>query len=175
MKTHTELAVEAVMKKDPKETATMSELLVAAAKQAIKDSQKARKAEYFHDTALLMDNYRILKGYPVHAIENAEQARAAGVPVPGETVLSSIRCNRARTMVMLAHIDAALKRLEEESKRSGQADMFEGFRLHYIDGLTLDQVAERMHTGKNAPGRWCKKMNERLAVLLFGLDGLSRW
>lgn len=47
--------------------------------------------------------------------------------------------------------------------------------LRYMEGLTAEEVAEKLNTGKNSPARWCKQLNERLAVLLFGVDGLRRW
>ena len=53
--------------------------------------------------------------------------------------------------------------------------MFDAYRMRYMEGMAAEEVAERLNTGKNSPGRWCKQLNERLAVLLFGIDGIRRW
>lgn len=53
--------------------------------------------------------------------------------------------------------------------------MFDAYRARYMEGLTAEEVAEKLNAGKNSPARWCKQLNERLAVLLFGVDGLRRW
>lgn len=79
------------------------------------------------------------------------------------------------TRHMLAHLDAALDELEKETRQKGRAYMFDAYRARYMEGLTAEEVAEKLNAGKNSPARWCKQLNERLAVLLFGVDGLRRW
>ena len=123
----------------------------------------------------VMENYRALKGYEGRAVDSADAARLQGAEIQGEARLRSIRKNKARTAVMLAHLDAALDELEKETRQKGRAYMFDAYRLRYMEGLTAEEVAEKLNTGKNSPARWCKQLNERLAVLLFGVDGLRRW
>ncbi len=176
METYTEKALKAIADgTSPAEQAAMEQVITAALKRAIRELKRQDQQQALHNTALLMENYRALKGYEQRAVDSAEKARQNGADIQGEAWLRSIRKNKARTEVMLAHLDAALEELEKEAKQKGRAYMFNAYRMRYIEGLTAEEVAERMNTGKNTPGRWCKQLNERLAVLLFGVDGLRKW
>lgn len=176
METYTEKAIKAIATGNaPAEQAALEAVIAEAVKKAVKETRRQDQQQALHNTALLMENYRALKGYEDRAVDSADAARLQGAEIQGEAWLRSIRKNKARTAVMLAHLDAALDELEKEARQKGRAYMFGAYRLRYMEGLTAEEVAEKLNTGKNSPARWCKQLNERLAVLLFGVDGLRRW
>lgn len=176
METYTEKALKAIASGNaPAEQEALEAVIAQAVKKAMKEIRRTDQQQALHNTAQLMENYRALKGYEGRAVDNAEVARLHGAEVQGEAWLRSIRKNKTRTAVMLAHLDAALEELEKETRQKGRSYMFDAYRMRYMEGLTAEEVAERLNTGKNSPGRWCKQLNERLAVLLFGIDGIRRW
>lgn len=173
--TATEKAIKEAAHGNKEERAALDRLLTAAAQRGVAEYRRQQQRTVYQNTALLMKEYRTLKGYEGRAISNADEARAAGAQVEGQAWLRSIRKDKARTATMLAHLDAALEELRREAVDKGTGYMFEAHRLHYQEGKTLEEVAQILNTGKNTPGRWCKLLNERLAVLLFGIDGLHKW
>ena len=176
METYTEKAIKAIATGNaPAEQAALEAVIAEAVKKAVKETRRQDQQQALHNTALLMENYRALKGYETRAVDSADADRLQGAEIQGEAWLRSIRKNKARTAVMLAHLDAALDELEKETRQKGRAYMFDAYRARYMEGLTAEEVAEKLNTGKNSPARWCKQLNERLAVLLFGVDGLRRW
>lgn len=176
METYTEKALKAIATGNaPAEQAALEAVIAEVVKKAVKETRRQDQQQALHNTALLMENYRALKGYEGRAVDSADAARLQGAEIQGEAWLRSIRKNKARTAVMLAHLDAALDELEKETRQKGRAYMFDAYRARYMEGLTAEEAAEKLNTGKNSPARWCKQLNERLAVLLFGVDGLRRW
>lgn len=153
----------------------MEEIIARAATRAAQEAERIRRereaATMLHNAALLMENYRQLKEFPDRAISEADEAGLADE----QTFLRSIRQSRTKTMIMLAHLEASLQQLESEAAQSGNDYKYRAFSLHYIDGWSYEEIAEEMNAGKNSPARWCKDMNERLAVILFGVDGIKAW
>ena len=153
----------------------LEDIIARAATRAAQEAERVRRkgeaATMLRNTALLMENYRQLHDFPDRAISEAAEAGLA----EGQTYLHSIRASRAKTLIMLAHLDESLRQLELEMKARELAYKYEAFRLHYVEGVTYEEIAERMNAGKNSPARWCKEMNQRLSVILFGVDGLKKW
>ena len=157
------------------EQENLEDIIARAAARAAQEAERVRReqeaATVLHNTVLLMENYRQLKAFPDRAISEAGEAGLGD----GQTFLRSIRESRAKTMIMLAHLDESLQLLESEAAQSGTAYKYRAFCLHYIDGWPYEDIAQEMNAGKNSPARWCKDMNERLAVILFGVDGIRKW
>lgn len=76
---------------------------------------------------------------------------------------------------MISNIDRAMEELHKEYEEKGFLYKWESFKLHYIDGLTNEEVAERMNCGKNTPSRWGKELMKKMSVKLFGVDGIEKW
>mgnify|MGYP000151286643 FL=1 len=76
------------------------------------------------------------------------------------------------TAMMIINIDRALTELETESRKEGTLYKYEAFRMHYIDGLTFEEIADQLDCGKNSPSNWCKAILKKMSVKLFGINGI---
>lgn len=54
------------------------------------------------------------------------------------------------TAMMIINIDRALTELEAESRKEGALYKYEAFKMHYIDGFTFEEIADRLDCGKTA-------------------------
>lgn len=105
METYTEKAIKAIATGNaPAEQAALEAVIAEAVKKAVKETRRQDQQQALHNTALLMENYRALKGYEGRAVDSADAARLQGAEIQGEAWLRSIRKNKARTAVMLAHL-----------------------------------------------------------------------
>ena len=62
--------------------------------------------------------------------------------------------------------------LETESRKEGTLYKYEAFRMHYIDGLTFEEIADQLDCGKNSPSNWCKAILKKMSVKLCGINGI---
>ena len=86
--------------------------------------------------------------------------------------LKSVKESKMVTAMMIINIDRALTELEAESRREGTLYKYEAFRMHYIDGLTFEEIADQLDCGKNSPSNWCKAILKKMSVKLFGINGI---
>lgn len=101
METYTEKAIKAIATGNaPAEQAALEAVIAEAVKKAVKETRRQDQQQALHNTALLMENYRALKGYEGRAVDSADAARLQGAEIQGEAWLRSIRKNKARTAVI---------------------------------------------------------------------------
>ena len=131
--------------------------------------QQARTAETMvHNTAIMMENYKTLKEYAGKKTPGTDERW-------GDTFLESITSSKVRTSIMVAALDAALAEVAEDFGKRRQGYKWEAFKARYVEGVSYEEIADRLNSGKNSPARWCKEVMQKLAVYLFGVDGLKRW
>ena len=150
----------------------LGDLIAETARRTVieyEQRQQTRTADaMLHNTTILMENYKILKDYAA--------AEAPGAPArPGNAYLESITSSKIRTSFMVAALDQALAEVQEDCSTACQSYKWEAFAAHYIAGKSYEDIAAEQNSGKNSPARWCKEIMRRLAVRLFGVDGLKRW
>lgn len=156
------------------------ELINAAVKRAIAadkaQNQQHERGKVLYNTRILMESYREMRRHVETAISEIEELNAEEFqPLKSENAhLESVRRTKLRTAMMIANIDRAMSELEAEQAEIGLSYKFEAFKMHYIDGVAFEKVAERLNCGKNTPARWSKDMMRRMSVKLFGVDGIER-
>ncbi len=159
------------MSENEKQT-DLDEVIAETAKRAVieyEQRHKARTVEAMaHNTAILMENYTILKEY-------AQKKSPGTAEQWGDRFLESITSSKVRTSIMVAAIDDAMGEAAADFEQKGQGYKWEAFKARYIEGVSYEEIAERMNCGKNSPARWCKEAVQKVAVYLFGVDGLKRW
>lgn len=138
------------------------------------EERKAEKKKTLYNTRYLMENYVELKNHIVNAIsEENEIPDNQQLEYKGKNVsLNSIRDSRMKTAMMILNIDRAMKELEKESRKEGVLYKYEAFRLHYIDGLSYEEIADKLKCGKNSPANWSKTILRKMSVKLFGINGI---
>ena len=86
METYTEKAIKAIATGNaPAEQAALEAVIAEAVKKAVKETRRQDQQQALHNTALLMENYRALKGYEGRAVDSADAARLQGAEIQGET------------------------------------------------------------------------------------------
>ena len=157
----------------------IDETISRVVKTAIKEYNKEQKAEnrknVFHNTKLLMKHYNDLKSHVDNAISDVTQLEDDKLELGGmyeedELYILSIKKSKAKSLIMIAHIDTAMKTLYKENKRKGTSEKYEALKKYFIDGKSYEDIAEQLNCGVNTPRRWINEMINELGVYLFGIE-----
>lgn len=161
-----------------------------AAKQAIieyeKHKERAKKLEYnkrLRNAKILLKHYRELKTY----VEKIDKKAKASVPKLmisekenlinllefGDDIVSSIKESSQRTIVMIQHLDNALETLEFVYKKENNARQFNILKKRYVEGMTINALADMFHMNNRSIYKVLDTTSERLAILLFGVYGIK--
>lgn len=159
----------------------VEELAKVTAKKALEEFKKQEKKEYkkriYMNTELLMKNYNKINAQVKFGISEAEQMQQEKSKEideldvdDGAMFIKSIRQSKIRSMIMIAHVDQALKSLEEEQKRLGEQQKYAAFKEFYLDEKKQDEIIKKYHTSDRTLRRWNKEMLNKMGVFLFGID-----
>lgn len=184
MKIKKEKELEEVIKKVLKEF--KSDIVKEALKEfKVEEIEKGRKRA-LHNTKLLLRNYNSLKAHVEKSIcslndiekerlEELEEMELAWYEEEkeDEVYLSSIRRSRVRTLLMISHVEKALKELKEKTLRDNMYEHYRALEMYYIEEKSYEKIQEELTCSKNTPLRWINSMVRELSVLLFGLDGIK--
>lgn len=158
-----------------------TEIIEAAVRNALsrmeeRDKQRERK-KILYNTRLLMESYREMRRHVENAISEGEELEAEEFQFlkSEEAHLESARRSKLRTALMIANIDRAMSEIAEEMQEIGTSYKFDAFRMHYVEGVNYEDVADRLNCGKNTPSRWSKEILRKMSVKLFGIDGVEKW
>lgn len=153
------------------------DLVKRIVQKTIETERQIRKNQILHNTRVLMEQYREMRQHVEAAMSEAEDLEGTeySALAAGQTHLDSIRRTKARTALMLENIDRAMDELRKEYESKGILYKWEAFRLHYIEGLAYEDVADILNCGKNTPSRWGKELTKKMSIKLFGVDGIERW
>lgn len=120
-------------------------------------------------TVRLMENYQLLHEYAKKDTPGTAEA-PAGDPC---AILGTLRRSREDTAAVVEEIDEALAAIRVAALSGGYYYKFEAFERHYIRGQTYEHIADAMNSGRNSPARWCKEIMRKMAVHLFGVNGIG--
>lgn len=162
------------------ENKDIDQTIKKAVREAIREYDKEKmmeqKRKVFHNTRLLMSNYNSLKEHVDKGIDSLKFAIEDGNYedlTEDEIFILSIKRSKAKTLVMVAHIDMAMEELKKRQLREGTIEKYFALEMFFIKEMTYEEIQEELNCGKNTPGRWVNQMINRLSVLLFGIDGLK--
>lgn len=147
-----------------------------------KESVQERRDKRFKNAKFLLKNYRDLKKGSVEAISSVAELgeedfdffeRLMGGGAEELTAESIVR-TRARTAVIMAHVDAMLTVYKEVCDQSPRPEDRRRYRVleRLCTGpveMTAAQIAEEDHTYEKAVYRDFDAASERMGVLLFGI------
>ncbi len=163
----------------------IEELIDRAAKKAaaetikeIKVKEKEAKKKYkLHNTWLLLKNYNDLVSNVNNSIDEISQLEDDRIDFGSfdedELFIMSIKKSKAKTLIMIAHIDKAMEILKENQIKRGTVEKYEVLEKFYLKEFKYDELVEQYSCGVNTPRRWMNEMIDELSVLLFGIDGLK--
>lgn len=162
------------------EEINIDEVIKKATKEAIreytKELRKEQKNKTFHNTRLLMKNYNNLKEHMEKGIDSLKFALDNGdydELTEDEVYILSIKQSKARTLIMVAHIDIALEALKEKQYRMSCHEKYKAFKKYFIENETYEDIAAELNGSVITVRRWINEMVKQLAVLIFGVDGLK--
>ena len=124
-----------------------------------------------------MEEYIEMKRHIESAVSEEEELKEEQYDVfRGEgTHLGSVRRSKMKTAMMIANIDRAMEELRAEYETKEMVYKYDAFKMHYIDGVSYEEIADIQNCGKNTPSRWSKELIRKMSVKLFGIDGVEKY
>ena len=142
-----------------------------------KEEREDRKKGVLYNTRLLMKHYNDFKRHIDSAVSEAKDVDYLeddlGKLDNEELYILSIKKSKARTIIMIAHIDSAMITLKLRQERLHSYEKYRALELYYCDEKTYEEIAEILNCGVVTSRRWINEMIKELGVYLFGIDGLK--
>lgn len=170
-----------------------AEVGAKAAVRAVERERKTyRKQQYdwkYHNTKLLLRNYRRLNAYYENAVfdtDGAEEAdecfeeimRSMGRPVDEEIFVESIQRSFITTKIIMTHVNKMLDCYRIMCESSTRRDDARHWRV--LDGLyiadnytTAEEIAQREHIDKRTVYKDIDVCAADLTALFFGVGGIE--
>lgn len=150
-------------------------------KEIRKEEQESKKKGVYHDARLLMKHYNDLKTHYEKGISDIkgiqEDIDTLDVDLldmdEEELYIYSIKSSKIRTLIMISHLEFALKALKNKQKKNKTYEKYRALELYYIHEFTYEIVAEKLNCSEISARRWIKEMLKELGVFLFGIDALK--
>ena len=162
-----------------------------AAIKKYKEEAKAKEQEYidrrYHNTNLLLNNYRKLKlsvENAVFTIRQVEAEQSANEILnlmmgrdDGDLLIQSVKESKAKTAIILKHIDTMLDVYKAYCMNSSD-DLDERRYNILVDryiatpALTISSIAEKYYLSEVSVYADLKAAKEVLSALIFGIDGI---
>jgi hypothetical protein len=176
----------------------LQELIELAAKTgaevALKTMEKERQADKrelvdrrLHNTKLLLRNYRMFKAHVDNAVyeieeeyETPEQIMADLMkPGEGSMFVESIKRSVTRTAIMLEHIEAMTGLYQAYCHMTGKEEDERRWRIIYYlylseEPKSVEEIAADEYVTERTVYRDVDTACERIAALIFGIDGIKR-
>lgn len=161
------------------------EVLVTATLKVHKQQQEAEAKQEqdrrLRNTKLLLRNYQTFKNYTKESLSTEEEDQdtpTQRLVLNGEDIVASIRMTTNRTLVMVAHLDKALKALQfvyeqemGEDKEAGTP--YDVLHSRYVLKKAVGEIAEEYKMNERTVYKQINAAAERLSVMLFGVYGLE--
>lgn len=146
---------------------------------AMETERQIQRNQILHNTRILMEQYIEMRKHCENAVSESDDLDSVEFAIfksdNENTYLESVRRSKLKTAMMLTNIDRAMDEIKEEYEKKGMLYKYEAFRMHYVDGMSYEEVAEVQNCGKNTPARWSKEIIRKMSVKLFGVEGVEKW
>lgn len=126
-----------------------------------------------------MKNYKSLKEYYENAKDNIHDVEKDIMEFKDiddfELYIKSIMRSKARTLIMITHIDSTRQVLEEKLSKNDEVYKFKVIKSIYIDEkpMTFEELAENYSCNPRTIRRWFNEIIRELSILLFGIGALD--
>lgn len=146
---------------------------------AMETERQIQRNQILHNTRILMEQYIEMRKHCENAVSESDDLDSVEFAIfksdNENTYMESVRRSKLKTAMMLTNIDRAMDEIKEEYEKKGMLYKYEAFRMHYVDGMSYEEVAEVQNCGKNTPARWSKEIIRKMSVKLFGVEGVEKW
>lgn len=160
----------------------ISKAVTFAIKEYDREKREKQKDKIIHNTKLLLKHYNDLKTHIQKAVDDFNKLKEYELRETeyfnidrslDDLYIASIKSSKAKTLIMIGHIDVAMKQLRMKQKKLGSSEKYKALEMLYLEEKPYEDLVEYFGCGVNTPRRWVNEMIEELSILLFGLDGLK--
>lgn len=148
------------------------------------EREKVRRAGY-HNMRILMENYlELVEHYEkikYRAKDIEEYLENMDILEGDEVRIEAIKRSKTRTLIMITQIQAALGMLKRDMEIKNEIEKYRTICMLYMDpskqGMKFNQRVQAVATDIKCDPvtirRWNNEMLNKMAVKLFGVDGLK--
>lgn len=170
----------------------MKQVLKEAALEALREFRKEERVKVrkgrLRNTRLLMDNYLNLVEHYDSIKSSADEVIASieeGIDFENadnqDIIIQSIKRTKLRTKVMIRQIETVVSMLKEDMKAKQEEEKYNVIEILYMEEALKDmkfqkkveEAADRLNCGDSTVRRYNNEMLDKLAIKLFGIDGLK--
>lgn len=154
------------------------------------ERKKERESRYkrrLHNTRLLLDNYRILKGHTENAVYNSAIVKENAIDILDSldtyvmsdgVYVQTIRQSQQRTLIILRHIEKMIELYRiycEQDPRPEPMRRYNAIYDRYIspEKRTVKEIAEALGMETRAVYKDISEGIKPLSALIFGIDSLK--
>lgn len=154
---------------------------------AVSKAKAERVDRRLHNTKLLLRNYRMFKAHAENAVYDVQDIDESAYDIldlmsdrgqDSDAIVESIRQSVARTVTIVSHIDTMLGLYEVYCAKAGPEEMrrWGVIRGLYIieQPMTVRELANTYCVAERTIYRDIDAATERLAALVFGIDGVRK-
>ncbi|MGM0215449.1 hypothetical protein [Enterococcus sp. AZ109] len=149
----------------------LSDKIVSKIMNAQDKKRKAIRSNAYHNTILLLKNYKKLKKH-CEIVENQVEEEFTTMWNDWRFDIDSLLEHKAKTAKLMKHVDHAL----EEFKKENFED-YEIIQMKYLLPRCFSDefIASHIDVDRTTVGRRIKRASKELAVILFGIDVVVDW
>ncbi|WP_373205222.1 hypothetical protein [Clostridium tertium] len=158
----------------------IKETVAITIKELNKKQNENNRRKILYNTRLLLKNYNELKNHAINAIYknieweeidklNGEEANYSD----DEILIESIKKSKARTLIMIAHIDVALERVKQKHRIKGTIEKYKALELYYIKESSKEDIAAELNCSVKSTARWIKEVEDEVGTNLFGINSIE--
>lgn len=120
-----------------------------------------------------MKHYNDLKSHIENAISEVTELEENMDDIcEDEIYILSIKRSKAKSLIMIAHIDESLNLLYKNEVKNGTVEKYLALKKYFIEGKTFECVAEELNCGIITARRWVNEMLNQLGIYLFGIESI---
>lgn len=169
------------MKVDEIQMEAIVDTVLKAYSKEKKIEEQREKDKRLRNTKLLLRNYQTFKRYSEKHEGDKDIDRELSTHqliLNSEDLVESIRLTTERTLLMIQHLDKALKALDficqqELTEEKATGKQYEILKKRYVIGETVDAISSFYGISERTVYKSIDAGAERLSVLLFGVYGLK--
>ena len=87
--------------------------------------------------------------------------------------IDSIRRSKARSVIIISHIESALNMLKIDKEKSGMLEKYNVFYSCTIEKMSYDDAAQQYNSSIATVSRWIKELTKEMSIYIFGVDGIN--
>lgn len=154
-------------------------------KKAIKSYASELRAEQkkkaLHNTRLLLKNYDKIKKSIESSIDELVTSTVEYdidfsdvTDIDGDRLyIDSIRRSKARSIIIISHIDNALNVMKIEKEKSGMKEKYDVFYSCTFEKMSHEEASQTYNTSLATVSRWIKELTKEMSIYIFGVDGIN--